>query len=97
MLLGRASQAVAATNRTAAGAQLSRNNFSVASAGGDQYAAITGSVYSGTDNPTSSYAWPKEFPVGRSVIAQLIFDINPSATGLQLVIQDVPSTRVRLE
>ena len=89
--------AVAATNRTAAGAQLSRNNFSVASAGGDQYAAITGSVYSGTDNPTSSYAWPKEFPVGRSVIAQLIFDINPSATGLQLVIQDVPSTRVRLE
>ena len=88
---------VSATNRSEAGAQLSPSNFSVVSASGDQYAASTSSVYSGAENPTSSYAWPKEFPVGRSVIAPLIFDINPSATGLRLVIQDVPSTRVRLD
>jgi hypothetical protein len=35
--------------------------------------------------------------VGRSVVVPLIFEINPATSGTQLVILDVPTTRVRLE
>ncbi len=50
-------------------------------------------------NPRSStpYVWPPSFPSGRTVTTQLIFDVDPAAKGLQLVIQDVPKTRVRLD
>jgi hypothetical protein len=90
---------LAATNRRGAGAQLHPSNFSVAAAGGDEYRALatTSGVYSSTENPAASYAWPTEFPVGQSVVVPLVFDVDPSVSGAQLVILDVPSTRVRLE
>ncbi len=90
---------VAATNRGSAGAQLQSSNFSLAVASGEQYTAqpTTSGVYSGTDNPSSTYAWPAEFPVGRAVVVPLVFEANPSVTGMQLVMADVPEIRVRLE
>ena len=90
---------IAATNRGRAGAQVSPSNFTLTTASGEQYAAqpTTSGVYSGSVNPESSYAWPPEFPVGRSVVVALIFEINPAVNGTQLVILDVPTTRIRLE
>lgn len=90
---------VAATNRGPASAQLQPSNFSLATASGEQYAAQPPSsgVYSSALNAESPYMWPTNFPVGRAVVVALIFDVNPSVTGTQLVIFDVPATRVRLE
>jgi hypothetical protein len=90
---------IAARNRGRAGAQLSPSNFTLAAASGEQYAAqpTTSGVYSSAVNPDSLYIWPNDFPVGRSVVVALIFEVNPSITGAQLVILDVPTTRIRLE
>jgi hypothetical protein len=90
---------VTTTNRSAAGAQLFPSNFSLTAASGQEYFALSNSsgVYAGPENPISSYAWPKEFPVGKGIVVPLIFDVDPSISGTQLVILDVPSTRVRLE
>jgi hypothetical protein len=54
-------------------------------------------VYSGAANPDSAYIWPADFPVGRSVVVPLIFEINATTSGAQLLILDVPATRIRLE
>lgn len=90
---------VGVTNRNRAGVQLQPSNFTLAAASGDQYAPMstTSGVYSGDANPDSAYIWPAEFPVGRQVVVPLIFDVNPSISGTQLVFFDVPMTRVRLE
>jgi hypothetical protein len=90
---------VGATNRGRAGAQISPSNFSLADATGQQYAAqpTTSGAYFGEANPDSGYIWPTEFPVGRQVVIPLIFDVSRSVSGMQLVIVDVPLTRVRLE
>lgn len=90
---------IAATNRSRAGAQLSPSNFTLTASNGEQYAAqpTSSGVYSGAANPDSAYIWPPDFPVGRSVVVPLIFEVNSSVTGLQLVILDVPTTRIRLE
>ena len=90
---------IAATNRGAAGTQLSPSNFTLTAASGEQYAAqpTTSGVYSGSVNPGSSYIWATEFPVGRPVVVPLIFEVNPAIRGTQLVIVDVPRTRIRLE
>jgi hypothetical protein len=90
---------IAATNRGPAGAQLSANNFTLAGTGGEQYAAQppSSAVYSSALNPDSSYIWPTEFPVGRRVVVPLIFEASSSISGMELVISDLPSTRIRLE
>lgn len=90
---------VGVTNRGRAGVQLQPSNFTLAAASGEQYApsSTTSGVYSGDSNPDSAYIWPAEFPVGRQVVVPLIFDVNPSISGTQLAIFDVPTTRVRLE
>ena len=90
---------VGVTNRGRAGVQLEPSNFTLAAPSGEQYApsSVTSGVYSGDSNPDSAYIWPAEFPVGRQVVVPLIFDVNPSVSGTQLVIFDVPTTRVRLE
>jgi hypothetical protein len=90
---------IAATNRGAAGTQLSPSNFTLTAANGEQYAAqpTTSTVYSGAVNPGSPYMWATEFPVGRPVVVPLVFEVNPAVTGTQLVILDVPTTRIRLE
>jgi hypothetical protein len=90
---------VTTTNRTAAGAQVFPSDFSLTAADGHEYFALSNSsgVYASPENPISSYAWPKEFPVGKGIVVPLIFEVDPSTSGTQLVILDVPSTRVRLE
>ncbi len=89
---------VRATNRGPGKAQLSPSNFTLVAGNGEQYAAqpTTSGVYSGAANADSAYIWPTDFPVGRSVVVPLIFEVNPSASGTQLVILDVPS-HIRLE
>jgi hypothetical protein len=54
-------------------------------------------VYSSDTNLDSPYLWPREFPVGRQVVVPLVFDVDPSIEGAQLVMLDVPGTRIRLE
>jgi hypothetical protein len=90
---------IAATNRGPGPAQLSPGNFTLTAASGEQYAAQPTSsvVYSGAANPDSAYIWPADFPVGRSVVVPLIFEINATTSGAQLLILDVPATRIRLE
>ena len=90
---------IAATNRGPGAAQLSPSNFTLTAASGEQYAAqpISSGVYSSAANPDSAYMWPADFPVGRSVVVPLIFEVNANVSGTQLVILDVPSTRIRLE
>jgi hypothetical protein len=90
---------IGVTNRGRAGAQVLPRNFTLSAASGEQYAALpaTDSAYSGAENPGSTYLWPTDFPVGRQVLVPLIFDVNPSISGMQLAILDVPSTRIRLE
>jgi hypothetical protein len=90
---------VGTTNRGRAGAQLVPSNFTLAAAGGERYVAsgTSSGVYSGDSNPDSSYIWPADFPVGRQVVVPLIFDVNPSVSGTELLIFDLPTTRVRLE
>jgi len=90
---------IAATNRGRAGSQLSPSNFTLTTATGEQYAPqpTTSGVYLSAANPDSLYEWPTEFPVGRPVVVPLIFEVNPAVSGTQLVILDVPTTRIRLE
>jgi hypothetical protein len=90
---------IAATNRGPGAAQVSPSNFTLVAASGEQYAAqpTSSGVYSSSANPDSSYIWPADFPVGRSVVVPLIFEVNATTSGAQLVILDVPTTRIRLE
>jgi hypothetical protein len=90
---------MAATNRGPGAAQLSPSNFTLTATSGEQYAAqpTSSGVYSGSVNPDSAYIWPADFPIGRSVVVPLIFEVNANVSGTQLVILDVPSTRIRLE
>jgi len=90
---------IAATNRGPGAAQVSPSNFTLVAASGEQYAAqpTTSGVYSSSANPDSSYIWPADFPVGRAVVVPLIFEVNATTSGAQLVIVDLPTTRIRLE
>ena len=90
---------VGVTNRGRAGAQLAPSSFTLAVSSGEQYSAsaINSGVYSSDGNPDSAYIWPAEFPVGRQVVIPVIFDVNPSVSGTELLIFDLPTTRVRLE
>ena len=90
---------VTATNRARPGAQLAPNSFLLRAATGEQYPPLsaTSSVYSSAENPDSVFLWPAEFPVGRPMVVPVIFEVNPAIDSTQLVIVDVPSTRVRLE
>ena len=90
---------LAATNRGPGAAQLSPSNFTLTATSGEQYAAqpTSSGVYSSSANPDSAYIWPADFPIGRSVVVPLIFEVNANISGTQLVILDVPATRVRLE
>lgn len=86
------------TNRGAEGSQTSPGDFAVVDPAGIQYSAesLQSDVYASPRNSTP-YVWPQSFPAGRTVTTQLIFDVDPAAKGLQLVIQEVPKTRVRLD
>ena len=90
---------IAATNRGPGPAQVLPSNFTLTATSGDRYAALPSSsgVYMSDINPDSAYIWPTDFPVGRPVLVPLIFEVNPAISGTELLILDVPTTRVRLE
>jgi hypothetical protein len=90
---------IATTNRGPTGAQLTPRNFTLIAATGERYAAqsATSGVYSSTGNPDSAYEWPTDFPIGRAIALSVIFEVNPSISGTQLLISDVPTTRIRLD
>jgi hypothetical protein len=90
---------LAVTNRGSNGAQLFPSGFSIVDAAGNSYVPLpsTSGVSTNSQNVSSSYIWASSYPVGRAVGTPLIFDINPSARGLMLVIDAVPSTRIRLD
>lgn len=90
---------VAATGRGQAAAQLSPSDFSLLADNGTQYAALptTNAVYQSPDNPSSPFAWPTSFPIGRAVAVPVIFDVTTSVLNAHLLIVEVPGTRIRLE
>ncbi len=86
------------TNKGDAISQTTPGDFTAIDSAGIQYTAesLQSDVYASPRNSTP-YVWPQSFPTGRTVTTQLIFDVDPAAKGLQLVIADVPKTRVRLD
>jgi len=91
---------VGATNKGTQGAQLAPNDFVLVDPNGIEHAALgLGSdVYQGPSNVGSSNIWPREFPVGKTVNFNVVFDIEPSlGRGMTLAIADIPKTRVRLD
>ncbi len=86
------------TNKGDAISQTTPGDFTAIDSAGIQYTAesLQSDVYASPRNSTP-YVWPQSFPAGRTVTTQLIFDVDPAAKGLQLIIADVPKTRVRLD
>lgn len=84
-----------ATNRGAAGAQLSPSDFELFDRTGKRYSAESseGAAYQSGGGP---YSWLTSFPVGRAVSITLVFDIDPGAGGPQLGFRSTPGTRVNL-
>jgi hypothetical protein len=85
---------VSLTNRGAAGARSAPGDFGIADSQGRQYAAepLASAVYSGQN----AFVWNESYPVGRPADTLVVFDIDPGAQGLELLISDVPGTKVRL-
>jgi hypothetical protein len=85
---------VAVTNKGAEGSEPSPGGFTIVDSNGKQYAAE--STRSEAYTSQSVFAWPTSFPPGRPVTTPLVFDVDPAAKGLQLVIFDAPQARIRL-
>jgi hypothetical protein len=91
---------VGATNKGTEGAQVAPNDFVLVDPNGIEHTALgLGSgVYQGPSNVGSANTWPREFPVGKTVNFNVIFDIEPSlGRGMVFGIADIPKTRVRLD
>jgi hypothetical protein len=82
-------------NRGAEGAEPSHAGFTLIDAAGKQYTpeSLRGEAYASQ----TAFTWPRTFPVGQPVTAPLVFDVDPAARGLLLVISDVPQTRIRID
>jgi hypothetical protein len=89
---------VTLTNRGADGAQASPNDFAIVDAAGTRYSpeSLQSGVYSSPDN-RSSFEWPTTYPPGRAVTTRVVFDLDTALTGLQLVISELPGTKVKIE
>ena len=68
--------------------------FAIIDSAGRQYAAE--SERSKAYTSQTDFIWPPTFPVGRPITLPLVFDVDPAAQGLELVIFDVPQTRIRI-
>lgn len=90
---------VTATNREAPIASLSPRDFVIVDGSGAQYAPLTASdaVYRSDSNPGSPLTWMTSYAVGQPVNTPVIFDVNPTVRGVQLMILEVPTVRVRLD
>jgi hypothetical protein len=85
---------LAVTNKGVEGSEPPPGGFTLIDSAGKQYTVepLRGEAYASQ----TAFAWPATFPPGRPVTAPLVFDVDPAATGLQLVIADVPQVRIRL-
>jgi hypothetical protein len=85
---------VALTNKGAEGSEPSPGGFTIVDSNGKQYTAQS----TGSEAYTSqtAFTWPASYPPGRPVTTPLVFDVDPAAKGLQLVIFDAPQARIRL-
>jgi len=85
---------VGATNKGAEGAQVTPNDFVLVDPNGIEHTALgLGSgVYQGPTNGGSSNIWPREFPVGKTVNFNVLFDVEPSlGRGMVFGTSEVPS------
>jgi hypothetical protein len=90
---------VTATNRGTDGATLAPTAFRLVDSGGTQYPPLSESdpVYQSAGNPGSPLTWMTSYGVGQPVSTPVIFDVAPTLRGLQLMILEVPTVRVRLD
>lgn len=86
---------VGMTNRGGEGSEVGPGGFGLVDDKGTAYGPepLSSQVYV----PPSTYTWPKTFPVGSTVTGSLVFDVDPAAKGLRLVIYDVPRTQIRVD
>ena len=88
------------TNKGSDTQQLTPEDFVLYDANGADYrpASLASGPYQDSDNPRSSYPWPKDFPTGRTQTLNVIFDVTGlPARGNELTVSDVPNTRVKLD
>jgi hypothetical protein len=86
------------TNKGGDSAQASPSDFALVDAAGTRYGAesLQSGAYASPDN-RSPFEWPTSYPPGRPVVTRVLFDIDPSLRGMQLVINELPGTKVRIE
>jgi hypothetical protein len=80
-------------------ATLTPSAFRLVDGGGAQFPPLSESdpVYQHAGNPGSPLVWMASYPVGRAVSTPVIFDVDASLRGVQLIILEVPTVRVRLD
>lgn len=90
---------VTLTHHGSEGGTLSPNAFRLVDGSGTQYPALSESdpVYQNTGNPGSPLLWMSSYPVGQAVSTPVVFDVDASLRGVQLMILEVPTVRVRLD
>jgi len=90
---------VTLTHRGSDRGTLSPNAFRLVDASGTQYPALSESdpVYQNTSNPGSPLLWMSTYPAGQAVSTPVVFDVDASLRGVQLVVLEVPTVRVRLD
>jgi hypothetical protein len=90
---------VTATNHGSAGAALTPTAFRLVDSGGTQSPPLSEGdlAYKNDSNPGSPFVWMTSYPVGRAVSTPVIFDVDASLRGVQLMILEVPTVRVRLD
>lgn len=90
---------VTATNRGSDRATLSTTAFRLIDSGGAQYPPLSESdpVFKSDSNPGSPLVWVTSYPLGQAVSTPVIFDVDATLRGVQLMILEVPSVRVRLD
>lgn len=90
---------VTATNRGPSGARLAPSGFRLMDGSGTQYSPLSDldPVYRSDGNPGSPLIWVTSYPAGQAVSTPVVFDVDPTLGGAQLMILEVPTVRVRLE
>ena len=90
---------VTITYRGADRATLSPTAFRLVDGGGAQYSALSESdpVYQSGSNPGSPLVWKSLYQAGQAASTPVIFDVDATLSGVQLMILEVPTVRVRLD
>jgi hypothetical protein len=85
---------LAVTNKGVEGSEPSPTGFEIVDSVGRRYAAEAqrAAVYA----TQTTFVWPTTFPAGRPVALPLVFDVDPAAQGLELIIADALQARMRI-